>query len=413
MVGSTFAKKVPKLTTLEDLMNLVPKEILKEPRENFEQRKISLEMEALKEEKERAERERRGKFNEKDFDFHGETDLVINKFPEGWDEGLEFKSGSDAIRAFMIKGWAAISPEMKIFYRINDEQRPIHLEHFTYVKIKKNKLMMPYLYKLSRKMKIREVRGELRGICEIDTKTLLTKGDIEKRAELLAKIFVRCNLANVLEEEQRRELAEEEERERKKREEEEEQEQERERRLKAISIQESDNPMNKKRDSIARRSEDFNKKENNVNQSALTEEEKEEVTRRRTIATRKATYMGDLNPIVEEEEERPKKRGNTAFNGGISDDYNSNDVVPQKERVGYQNQKNDWDHEKRETTVKVFNEIMDFLNKKIAESYQEGDMDKCIFYSEKKEEMESSMNDNRDPDGFLRTLLIFKINNYY
>eukprot|EP01017_Pseudomicrothorax_dubius_P020488 TRINITY_DN22346_c0_g1_i1.p1 TRINITY_DN22346_c0_g1~~TRINITY_DN22346_c0_g1_i1.p1 ORF type:complete len:264 (-),score=46.03 TRINITY_DN22346_c0_g1_i1:60-851(-) len=159
-----------------------------------EERKVVVENKARKQEGELRGRPGEEVFDEEDFEFRGEGDLApppdledIDEPPFVWRSVKNGNRSED--RTLFIVGWSTISPDFRTSRKIAKTVKPERrLESNPYLTI--NAKTHPVLAKLARKERLREVGAEEKGLCNLGVKTALTWPEIEKRAEILAKLYV-------------------------------------------------------------------------------------------------------------------------------------------------------------------------------------------------------------------------------
>jgi hypothetical protein len=103
-------------------------------------------------------------------------------------------------------GYANIPQNLREYFKIKKIEKPVETNSIEYLKFDKS--IQPTIYKHSKNYKIRKVESNIRNLYDISLNSLLTASEIAKRAEILAKVYMKFNY----DEEKYRENMEEEER---------------------------------------------------------------------------------------------------------------------------------------------------------------------------------------------------------
>lgn len=361
-----FEVKLPPLPTLQELSQQhFPKEILKEPQKNLNERKINLEKQAQIEEKERIEKEKKARFNERDFDFNGEEkidEMLPPKF-ELWNQNnITCKSERGVMDIIKMKGYANLPLDFRAFFKIKEEDPPFSKEKSIYLTFKKVKQKKPHLYKFTRKTRLREVHDNIKSYFEIDSESLLTMSESSKRGEIFAKLFMKLNLQEILEKLRKEEEA----------------------RLRELREAEA-----KALAEIPEISKD------DVNLKIINEDEED---------------SEDL------EEERKKEEFLNKNLEEIIDGQNAKEINEKIRELLSNNQirlngiKED-DLQKIMLINETYEEIINYFDSRVMENFERENYEECVYLKGKKEEFIVNLKNYTDYESLLRTLIIYKLNN--
>lgn len=358
--------KMPPLQTLQELAQQnLPKEILKEPQKNLNERKIILEKQAQIEEKERTEREKRARFNERDYDFNGEEkleEMLPPKF-ELWNQNnISCKSGRGVMDTLKMKGYANLPLDFRAFFKIKEEDLLISKEKSIYLTFKKSKNKNPHLYKFTRKAKLREVHEKLISFYEVDSESILTMSENSKRGEIFAKLFMKLNLPEILEKMRREEEA---------------------------------NRLKEQKEAEARALAEIPEISNDPNLKIINEDEEE---------------SEDL-----EEEKRAEELLDKNLGDIIEGDHARE--INEKIRELLNNKQIKLNGIREEDLQKImlinenYEEIIDYFDNRVMENFERENYEECVYLKGKKEEFIQNLKNYTDYESLLRTLIIYKLNN--
>lgn len=358
--------KLPPLPTLQELAQQnLPKDILKEPQKNLNERKIILEKQAQIEEKERSEREKRARFNERDYDFNGEEkleEMLPPKF-ELWNQNnISCKSGRGIMDTLKMKGYANLPLDFRAFFKIKEEDQLISKEKSIYLTFKKAKNKNPHLYKFTKKTKLREVHEKLISFYEVDSESILTMSENSKRGEIFAKLFMKLNLPEILEKMRREEEA---------------------------------NRLKELKEAEARALAEIPEISNDQNLKIINEDEEE---------------SEDL-----EEEKRAEELLEKNLGEIIEGDHAKE--INEKIRELLSNKQIKLNGIKEEDLQKImlinenYEEIIDYFDNRVMDNFEKENYEECVYLKGKKEEFIQNLKNYTDYESLLRTLIIYKLNN--
>lgn len=205
---------------------------------------------------------------------------------------------------------------------------------------------------------------------QIDAENLITIVEINKRADIFAKLFMKFNLEETLE----RQNKEEEEKMKK----EEDQKTIREEVLLDIEFDKEETKKNSMSDSHAK-----NHIIGGNEQSLKIIDEDEEDSE------------AEMKEKKKEEELSPKKINDLLLKKRL--EVATNMTIAEMKQIAHIN--------------KNYQEIIEYFDEKVLHCFQDETYEECIFYKEKKEEFVKNIVQHVDYDSLLRTLIIYKLNN--
>lgn len=88
-------------------------------------------------------------------------------------------------------GYANIPQTLREFFKIKKGEKPIETDSIEYIKLDKNN--HPASYKYAKNHKIRKVESNIKNLYDISMNSLLTAAEITKRAEIMAKLYMKYN----------------------------------------------------------------------------------------------------------------------------------------------------------------------------------------------------------------------------
>lgn len=362
--------KAPPILSIQELaQKYLPKGILKEKQMNLSERRVIWEKQAQIEDKERTEREKKARFNERDFDFNGEQkldELVPPKF-ELWNQSnITCKSARNIMETIKMKGFANLPLDFKTFFNIKEENLVVSKEKSLYLSFKTTKKRNPHLFKFARKTRFRELKETIKSYYELDSESILTTNENIKRGEIFAKLYMKLNLQEILEKIKKEEeeavataanmrMFKELEN------------------LKALTETSEDNKVLKIIDEDEEDSE-------------YPEEEKKENddVDKKLIEIMEGKTAKEMNEKIRE----------LFANKQISLVGMSGDNL---KRIMFINEN--------------YEEIIEYFDQKILETFERDNIEECVYLKAKKEEFVQSLKNYNDYESLLRTLIIYKLNN--
>ena len=90
---------------------------------------------------------------------------------------------------YTLVEYAKLPDKLKELFKIKKAEKPPEDGSVEYLNF--DKTTKPNLYKHSRKLKVRKVESDIVNLYDMDMKSLLTSTEISKRAELLAKLYMK------------------------------------------------------------------------------------------------------------------------------------------------------------------------------------------------------------------------------
>ena len=289
-------------------------------------------------------------------------------------DNISCKSGRGIVETLKIKGWANLPSDFRLYFQIKDEEKPIIKEKYTYLSFQKNKLRNPNLFKLAKKMKLQTLNGINPNYYQIDAENLITIIEINKRADIFAKLFMKFNLEETLE----RQNKEEEEKLKK----EEEAKTIQEEVLLSIEFDSEDQKKINMSESYAKTHKNAGN-EQETNQSLRIIDEDEEDSE------------AEIKERKKEEELSPKRINDLLLKKRL--EVATNMTIAEMKKIAEIN--------------KNYQEIIEYFDEKVLHCFQTEKYEECIFYKEKKEEFVKNIVQHVDYDSLLRTLIIYKLNN--
>lgn len=289
-------------------------------------------------------------------------------------DNISCKSGRGIAETLKIKGWANLPSDFRLYFKIKDEEPPIIKEKYTYLNFQRSKLKKPNLYKLTKKMKLQTLTAINPNYYQIDAENLITIVEINKRADIFAKLFMKFNLEETLEKQNK------EEEEKMKKEEEEKTIQEEV--LLNIELDNQDKRKNSMSISCGKIHKDTDN-EQETNQSLKIIDEDEEDSE------------AEIKEKKKEEELSPKKMNDLLLKKRL--EVATNMTIAEMKKIAEIN--------------KNYQEIIEYFDEKVLHLFQTDNYEECIFYKEKKEEFVGNIVHHMDYDSLLRTLIIYKLNN--
>jgi len=356
--------KMPPLPTLQDLaIKHLPKEILKEKQVNLGERKIILEKQAQIEEKERLEKEKKARFNERDFEFNGENNLE-ETFPpkfELWNQNnVTCKSTRGIMDTLKMKGFANLPLDFRAFFKIKEEEPLTSKDKSIYLNFRKVKQKCPHLYKFTRKTKLREVHENIKSYYELDSESVLTMSEISKRGEIMGKLYMKLNLEEVLEKMRKDE-----------------------------ELAKMKEPKDEEPNALTEIPEDKSglKIINEDDEDSDENGEKEK------------DLINILPPNAENIEGANAKEINQKIKELLSNKLISlTGISPENlQKIMLINES--------------FEEIIEYFDSRVMENFERENYEECVYLKGKKEEFVQSLQNNNDYESLLRTLIIYKLNN--
>jgi len=86
-------------------------------------------------------------------------------------------------------GYANIPQNLRDYFKIKKIEKPAETDSIEYLKFDKS--THPSIYKYSKNYKIRKVESNIKNLYDISMNSLLTASEIAKRAEILAKLYMK------------------------------------------------------------------------------------------------------------------------------------------------------------------------------------------------------------------------------
>lgn len=359
--------KMPPLPTLQDLATKhLPKDILKEKQLPLNERKVVLEKQAQIEEKERIEKEKKARFNERDFEFNGESNLdeILPPKFELWNQNnVTCKSTRGIMETMKMKGYANLPLDFRAFFKLKEEEPPNSKDKSIYLSFRKAKQKNPHLYKFTRKTKLREVHENIKSYYEMDCESVLTMSEIAKRGEIMAKLYMKLNLEEALEKMKKEEEAA----------------------LKSQEPKEGDEPK-----ALTEIPEDTNglKIINEDDEDSEDPGEDKENELIKILPPNAINIEGATAKEINEKIRELLNNKSISLNGILQEDLQKIMLINES-----------------------FEEIVEYFESRIMENFERENYEECVYLKGKKEELVQSLKNYTDYESLLRTLIIYKLNN--